>query len=200
MVNQVLKYFRNGLRKRLERPNCGRYLPLWDDEKWKNYVTNINIPYIATNDFLIFLYQTKYDISCIQDENGQVLFNALDKFFYIMFEFETYFNVFLFNNIYENRMRILEDVIKYVQFNAVPAIFFDRLKLKYFELFVDLVKKTNEWNYWIRIIVVTYAKITLTKETYENAERNESDFLRNLISNIQEIFFRGVNNKIIRIQ
>lgn len=197
MVNQIIKYFRDGLRRKLERPSCGRYMSLWDDKKWKPHETCINISYIKSNEFLIFLYQTKHDMSCIQNENGQMFCNALDKFFYIMFEFETYFNIFLSNNIYQNRLEILEDVMKYVQFNQAPAKFYGRIKL--FELFIDFIKKTNEWNYWIRIIVVQYAKITLTNDCYENAERHEPEFLRGLLENMQEIFFRGINNKIVHV-
>ena len=113
MSDKIIKYFRNGLRKRLERPSCGRYMPLWDDKKWEKHESNIYIAYIRSSDFLIFLHQTKCDLSCIQDKCGQVLFNALDKFFYVMFEFETYFNVLLFNNFYKSRHEILDDTIKY---------------------------------------------------------------------------------------
>ena len=31
---EMINYFRMNLKKKLHRPNCGRYLPLWDDKVW----------------------------------------------------------------------------------------------------------------------------------------------------------------------
>ena len=145
-----------------------------------------------SNDFLVFLYQTKYDLCCIQDTNGQILYNAIDKFFYLMFEFETYFNVFISNNIYKQRVEIINDIIQFVQFNCLPSRLYN--KCRFLGLFQDLTKKTNEWNYWKRLIIITYAKIILTDYSYEYAQRNASDFLQKLIKNIEQIFDKGLNN------
>ena len=141
MTIEIIKYFKNGLKKKLKRPNCGRYLSLWDDRQWKKNINNINIAYINSNDFLIFLYQTKFDLSCIQDNNGQTLYNAIDKFFYILFDFENYFNVFISNNLYKNRAEILNDIINFSQFNCTSYRFYG--KCRYLELFQDLVKKNQ---------------------------------------------------------
>ena len=108
---EIIKYFRKSLRKKLDRPCCGKYLSLWDDKKWKKHITNIDVEYINSNDFLIFLYQTKYDLCCISSPTGQILYNALNRFFYIIFEFETYFNVFILNKIYKDRIEIINDII-----------------------------------------------------------------------------------------
>ena len=133
MTNEIIKYFKCGLKRKLKRPYCGRYLSLWDDRVWKRHITNINISYINSNDFLIFLYQTKRDLSCIEDDNGQTLCNATDKFFYVMFDFETYFNIFLSNNIYNTRVKIIDNIIIYNQFNSLPSRLYG--KFKYLELF-----------------------------------------------------------------
>ena len=192
MTSKIIKYFRNGLRKKLERPNCGRRLSLWDDRTWKKYITNIKIAYIDSNDFLVFLYQTKYDLCCVEDINGQTLHNAIDKFFYLMFDFETYFNIFISNNIYKNRIEIINDIINFKQFNCLPYRFYGRSR--YLELFQDLVKRTDEWNYWKRVIIITYTKIILTDFSYEYAQKEASNFLQELINNIEEVFNKGLNN------
>ena len=192
MTNEIIKYFRNGLRRKLKRPNCGRFLALWDDTHWKKYPTNININYIKSNDFLVFLSQTKNDLCCIYNNNGQNLCNALDKFFYFMFDFETYFNFFTSNNIYKNRVEIMNDVINFKQFNYTPNRFYN--SIQYLELFKDLIKRTDEWNYWKRIVIITFTKIILTDSGYENAQINAQGFLQELIKNIDQIFDKGLNN------
>ena len=66
----------------MRRPRCGRFLSLWDEKIWINNVTNIHLDYIKSNDFLLFLYQTKHDLCCVENANAQNLKNAIDKFFY----------------------------------------------------------------------------------------------------------------------
>ena len=188
MNDKIIKYFKDNLRKKLKRPNCGRYLPLWDDKQWRN--NGINIPSINSNDFLVFFYQTKSDLCCIQNNNGQILSNAIDKFFYVLFDLETYFNIFIANNIYQSRAEILNDIIKVVQFKCAPP----RLNYNYREIFNDLVKRTNEWNYWKRLIIVAFTKILLTEFSYDYAQRNASDFLQELINNVEQLFHKGMEN------
>ena len=150
MINEIIKYFRCGLQKKLKRPNCGRYLPLWDDTEWKKNRVFSEIPYINLNEFLYFLYQTKYDLCCIYDKNGQTIYNAIDKFFYVLFDFETYFNVLISCGIYKNRVEVINDIITFNQLNFLPRRLHN--KYKFIELFKDLVKKTNEWEYWKRVV------------------------------------------------
>ena len=190
MSNEIIKYFKNNLKRKLKRPNCGRYLSLWDDRKWEKNITNI--PYINSNNFLVFLYQTKHDLCCIEDINGRTLYNAIDKFFYLLFDFETFFNIFISNNIYQNRIEIMNDIINFNQFNCLPYKLYG--KYKYLELFQDLSKRINEWNYWKRTIVITFTKILLTNFSYEYAQRNALNFLQELISNVQKILDRGLEN------
>ena len=190
MSNEIIEYFKNNLKKKLKRPNCGRCLSLWDGRKWEKSVTNI--PYINSNDFLAFLYRTKHDLCCIEDVNGQSLYNAIDKFFYLIFNFETYFNIFLLNNIYQNKPEIMNDIINFHKFNCIPSRLYG--KYRYIDLFQDLVKRLNEWNYWKRLIIITYSKIILTDFSYNYAQRYAPDYLEELINNIEKIFHKALEN------
>ena len=195
MNNKIIEYFRKNLRKKLCRPNCGRYLSIWDKKKWKKNITNI--PQIDANDFLSFLFEAKYNLCCIQDVNGQMLCNALDKFFYVLFDLEAYLSIFIVNKIYKDRVEILNDIISFNQFNCLPHKL--RNKYKYIELFHDLVKKTTEWNYWKRLIIISFAKITLSSFSYEYAMKNSPNFLQELINNIEKVFHKGLSNQINQI-
>ena len=192
MNEEIIKYFRLGLRKKLKRPNCGRFLSLWDDRKWKNHVENISLDYIKSNEFLLFLYQTKHDLCCVNDKNAQNLQNAIDKFFYLLFEFERYYNVFISNNIYENKIEIIDAIRNFYNYNYFPQ----RLKnqCRYIELFKDLIKKIGEWNYWKRLIIINYTKIILTDFSYQYAQQVAQEFLRELIINIEKVFDKGIEN------
>ena len=148
--------------KNLKRPNCRRYLSLWDDEIWKRKNTFNNIPYINSNDFLFFLYETKHDLCCIDDNNGKVIRNAIDKFFNLLFDIG--------------------------RFNCLPYRIYD--KDKFIEIFQELVQKINKWNYWKKMIINTYAKIIL--KDYEYVQKNSPYYLKELITNIKQIFHNGL--------
>ena len=124
--------------------------------------------------------------------NGQTLYNAIDNFFYILFDCESYFNVFTSNNIYKNRLEIINDIIKFNQFKSLPYRLYG--SYRYLEFFQDLVKRINEWNYWQRLIIITYTKILLTNFSYEYAQTQAPDFLQELISNVEKIFHKGLEN------
>ena len=194
MTNEIIKYFKGGLRKKLRRPNCGRFLALWDDRIWRKYEIKLNLDYVESNDFLIFLYQTKSDLCCVEDFNAQALRNAIDKFFYLMYEFETYYNIFISNKIYRNRLEIVNDVIHFYQFNSLPGTIYYQYQYRYIELFEDLLKKIDEWNYWKRIIIISYTKIILSDLLYQYAKKYATDFLQELISNIEKVFNKGMEN------
>ena len=96
------------------------------------------------------------------------------------------------NNIYKNGAEIINDVINYKQFNCIPYRFYGHNR--YLELFSDIVKKTDEWNYWKRLIIITYTKIILTDFSYEHAQKEKPEFLHELISNLEKIFNKGIND------
>ena len=192
MSKQIINYFRLGLKKNLARPNCARFLSLWDDNKWKKHDNNITLDYIKSNDFLIFLYQTKHDLCCVENINAHNLSNAIDKFFYLLFEFEGYYSIFISNDIYKNRMEIIDTVIRFYRYNY----FCQRLRYqyKYVEFFKELIKKIDEWNYWKRLIIINYTKIILTDCSYQYAQEVAQEFLQTLIKNIEKVFDKGIEN------
>ena len=191
MSNEIIKYFRSDLKKKLKRPNCGRFLSLWDDKIWRNHIKNIELDYIKSNDFLLFLYQTKHDLCCVEDNNAQNLSNAIDKFFYLIFEFERYYNIFIFNKMYRNRLEIIDAVIYFHQYNSFPEKL--RYQYRYIELFKDLIKKIDEWNHWKRLIIINYTKIILTDFSYQYAQKVASNFLQELVNNIEKVFNKGLD-------
>ena len=127
----------------------------------------------------------------MEDNNAQMLSNAIDKFLFLLFDFQSYFNVFITNKIYSNRVEVINDIIQYKKTNYVSCRFVERKK--FLELFFDLIKKIDEWNYWKRLVVVTFTKITITTESYNQAEAHETEFLRKLLGYVEEIFNRGIN-------
>ena len=132
MTNEIIKYFKYGFMKSFKRPNCRRYLSLWDDEIWKRKNNFNNVAYINSNDFLFFLYETKHDLCCIDDNNGKVIRNAIDEFFNLLFDIG--------------------------RFNCLPYRIYNKDKFK--EIFQDLIQKINKWNYWKKGIILRTRKFT----------------------------------------
>ena len=192
MTNEIIKYFKGGLKKKLRRPCCRRFSSLWDDRIWKNRTNNIKLDYIKSNEFLLFLYQTQYDLCCVEDNNAQNLKNAVDKFFYLLFEFERYYSIFISNKMYRNRIEIINDVIHFYQYNSFPQKIL--YQYRYVELFKDLIKKIDEWKYWKRLIIINYTKIILTDYSYEYAQKVATNYLQELINNIEKVFNKGLDN------
>ena len=126
-------------------------------------------------------------------ENTEVkmLSNAIDKFFFLLYDLQSYFSVLLKNKVYTNRIQIIDDIIQYKQTNLVPKKISGCVKT--IEVFYDLVKRTDEWNYWKRLIVINFTKITISLYTYKNAEKNEPEYLKKLIGYVEEIFNRAMN-------
>ena len=192
MTTEVIKYFKNNLKKKLKRPRCGRFLSLWDEKVWVNQVTNIQLDYVKSNDFLLFLYQTKHELCCVEDINAQQLNNAIDKMFYVMFEHERYYSIFIWNKLYNNRLEIINDVTHFYRFNSFPQKI--QKQYRYIELFKDLIKKMDEWAYWKRVAVISFTKIVLTDFSYEYAQKVAPTDLQNLVNNIEKVFNKGLNN------
>ena len=191
-MDVVINYFRKNLREKLPRAICGRFLPLWDDQEWIKRPTDINLGYIEANDFLVFLYQTKKDICCHKDIRAQCLSNAIDKFFFIMFDFQSYFDILLKTEHYNNRLEIVNDIIKYKEKQTVPN---KLISLTWhLEIFIDLSKRMNEWNYWRKQIIGNFTKIVLGENNYMDIEKDDTENLNKLLYNIELLFFKGLNN------
>ena len=191
-MNTTINYFRNELRNKLPRAFCGRFLPLWDDIIWIKRKTDVNLDYIKANDFLVFLYRTKKDICCHIDVNAQCLSNAIDKFFFLMFDFQAYFEILLKTSHYNNRVEILQDILKYKEKCTVPAKLVNTIK--HMELFIDLSKKINEWDYWRKQIIGNFTKIVLGANNYKAIEKDDAENLEKLLNNIELLFFKGLNS------
>ena len=88
----------------------------------------------------------------------------------------------------------MEDIIKFYQFNSLPHRIYYQQQYRYVELFKDLLKKIDEWNYWKTLIIISYTKIILTDYGYDYAQRIATDFLQELISNIEKVFNKGLEN------
>ena len=192
-MSEIISYFRKNLRKGLPRAMCGRFLPLWDDSRWVKRPTEICLDYIEANDFLVFLFQTKKDICCHTDVAAQCLTNATDKFFFLMFDFQSYFDIFIKNKCYQHRLEVLNDVYNYKTRGIIPSKLIG--VTKYLELFIDLSKKINEWDFWRRQVIINFVKIFLGKDVYNSACQSDMKYLQKFISNVEEYFFCGLNDK-----
>ena len=192
-MNASINYFRNQLRSRLRRATCARFLPLWDDKDWTKRETDIDLDYVQANDFLVFLYQTKKDICCHYDITAQCLSNAIDKFFFLMFDFQSYFNVLINAKYYNNRIEIVKDALKYKTVNTIPHKLISNIK--YLELFMDLCKRIDEWDFWRRQVIINFVKVSLGRDTYKSSQNNDEEYLRKFISNVEKLFYIGLNNQ-----
>ena len=190
MSAEIINYFRSNLKRKLKRANCLRYLPLWDDKVWVKREVDINLDYIAANEFIVFLYQTKEDMCCMEIPQAKMFSNAVDKFLFLLYDFQGYFNVLIHNKLYERRCEIIDDLQQYRQKNIFSKKYVARIKL--LEVFLDLNKKLNEWIYWKRMVIVSFTKILLTPEHYMSAEKNTPDYLIQLISYVEQLFNKGL--------
>ena len=191
-MDVVINYFRKNLREKLPRALCGRFLPLWDDEKWIKHPTDINLDYINANDFLVFLYQTKKDTCCHIDIRAQALSNAIDKFFFTMFDFQSYFDILLKTEYYNNLVEIVNDIEKFKENKKIPTKLISNIY--YLEIFIDLSKKMDEWNFWQKDIIRNFCKIVLGEQNYNGIEKNDAANLIKLLYNIEILFFKGLEN------
>ena len=174
-ATEVINYFRDNLRRKLKRANCGRYLPLWDDKCWVKREVDIDLDYIVANEFVVFLYQTREDMCCMQNPPQAKLFsNAIDKFLFLLFDFQGYFNILMKNKLYKTRAEIISDITRYRRTNIFSNKYVARIKL--LEVFLDLNKKLNEWIYWKRTIIINFVKILLTSDSYNAAINHTPDY------------------------
>ena len=188
----MINYFRTNLKKKVYRPNCGRFLPLWDDINWRKREVDINLDYINANDFIIFLYQTKQDMCCMELPQAKMFVNGIDKFLFILYDFQRYFNILVQTKLYKRKCEVIDDLLYYRNKGIYPQRFMTHINL--IEIFLDLNKKLNDWIYWRKIIIHSFAKILLTPETYLCAQKQSPDYLNQLISYIEQLFNEGINS------
>ena len=190
-LGQIIDYFRDELRKKLQRPACQRTLTLWDQVYWLKSM-NIHANFlINTNDFLQFWYRTCHELCCVNDSRAIILRNALDKYFYFLFDFEFYFNFFIDRKTFKNAEDIMTAVVHY---NLDKKNLKSKLKRnkELHELFKQLVNRVNEWNYWKKVIIVEFIKINIGEAAYEKAKQDSLDGLTELLRNTEILWDRGV--------
>ena len=189
-LGEIIDYFRNELRNKLKRPNCGRTLLLWDQEHF--HKSNLSVHFlINSNDFLYFWYQTSFELRCVNNPTAINLKNALDKYFYFMLDFENYFSIFISKRTFTTRKRIMDAVIDYnLDKNKI------RSKVKrnkeVYELFKEFVNRVNEWNYWKKIIITEFMKINIGHQVYQAAQKNSINGLLELMQNTEKLFDKGI--------
>ena len=194
-IGQIIDYFRDELRKKLQRPTCQKLLTLWDQVYWLKS-NNIHTHFlINTNDFLQFWYRTCYELCCVQDIRAIILKNALDKYFYFLLDFENYFCTFIERKIFTKRNDIMIAVVNY---NLDKKNLKSKLRRnkELQDLFKELVNRVNEWNYWKKVIIVTFVKINIGEAAYEKAREDSPDGLVKLLENTEEIWDKGIQGAI----
>ena len=194
-LGQIIDYFRDELRKKLQRPTCQKTLTLWDQVYWLKS-NNIHAHFlINTNDFLQFWYRTCYELCCVNDSRAIVLKNALDKYFYFLLDFENYFSIFIERKTFATREDIMTAVIEY---NLDKKKLKSKLKRnqQLQDLFKEFVNRVNEWNYWKKVIIIEFIKINIGEEAYEKARQDSLDGLTKLLQNTEILWDRGIQGGI----
>ena len=194
-LQQIIDYFRDELRKKLRRPTCQRLLTLWDHVYWlKSNQTQIHF-LLNANEFLQFWYRTCYELCCVNDSSAIVLKNALDKYFYFLFDFENYFCVFIERKTFKSRQDIMTAVVEY---NLDKKKLKSKLKRnkELEDFFKELVNRVNEWNYWKKVIINEFIKINIGEAPYNAARKDSLNGLAKLLYNTEELWDRGVQGAI----
>ena len=190
-LGQIIDYFRDELRKKLQRPTCQKTLTLWDQVYWLKS-NNIHAHFlINTNDFLQFWYRTCYELCCVNDSRAIILKNALDKYFYFLLDFENYFTIFIERKTFATREEIMTAVI---EFNLDKKKLKSKLKRnkQLEDLFKEFVNRVNEWNYWKKVIIVEFIKINIGEAAYEKARTDSLEGLAKLLQNTEILWDRGI--------
>ena len=190
-LGQIIDYFRDELRNKLQRPTCQKTLTLWDHVYWLKLYNIHSHPIINMNDFLQFWYRTCYELCCVNDIRAVVLKNALDKYFYFLFDFDTYFNVFIEKKTFATRQDVMCAVVNY---NLDKKNLKTKLKrnkqLEY--LFKEFVNRVNEWNYWKKVIINEFIKINIGTQAYEKARQDSLEGLAKLLQNTEILWDRAI--------
>ena len=190
-LGQIIDYFRDELRKKLQRAACQKTLTLWDQVYWSKS-NNIRTHFlINTNEFLQFWYRTCYELCCVNDIRAMVLKNALDKYFYFLLDFENYFTIFIERKTFATRQDVMSAVINY---NLDKKNLKTKLKRnkQLEDLFKEFVNRVNEWNYWKKVIINEFIKINIGEQAYEAAKRDSLEGLTKLLQNTEILWDRGI--------
>ena len=195
-LGQIIDYFRNELKNKIQRPNCQKQLTLWDQNCWikSNHIHAHFL--INSNDFLQFWFRTCYELCCINDIRAMVLKNALDKYFYFLLDFENYFTIFITKKVFTTRKRVMDAVIDFnLDKNNIRSKVKRNKQIEY--LFKEFVGRVNEWNYWKKVILTQFIKINIGEEAFERAQRHSLQGLVELLINTEKLWDKGIQGNIV---
>ena len=188
-LGEIIDYFRTELRNKLTRPKCQRPLYLWDQNYWIR--SNIKSHFIINSDeFLLFWYQTCYELCCVDTPAAIGLKNALDKYFYFLLDFESYFSIFLSKRTFLTRKGVMDAVIDYNLEKKLRSKVKRNKKIE--QIFKEFVNRVNEWNYWKKVIIIQFLKINIGQEAYDAATTNSINGLAELMQNTEKLWDKGI--------
>ena len=110
-----------------------------------------------------------------------------------MFDFQSFFNIFTQNKLYAHRLEVLQDIFEYKTKDVIPKKLI--VNTKFLELFIELSKRINEWDFWRRQVVINFVKIFLGKDVYNSSCQSDMNYLQKYINNVEQLFFAGLNEQ-----
>ena len=190
-LGQIIDYFRNELRNKLLRPNCGKQLTLWDHNYWVKVDNHFHLV-LNSNDFLQFWYRTCNELCCVEDPRAQYLRYALDKYFYFLLDFENYFNILIERKIFKTRTDIMQAVVNFnLDKNNLKSKIRRNKSIR--DLFTEFVNRVNEWNYWKKIILIQFIRINIGEQAFQASQKNNIQGFFELIKNTEELWDKGIS-------
>lgn len=140
----------------------------------------------------MFWYRTSFELCCVENQAGLNLRNCLDKYFYFLLDFENYYSIFLSKGTFQSRKDIMDAVIEFNIYNTIKSKVKRNEKIE--ELFKDLVKRVNEWNYWKKMLLIQFLKVSIDEEQYINAQKDKIILLSELLNNLETLFDKGIQS------
>ena len=140
----------------------------------------------------MFWYRTSFELCCVENQAGLNLRNCLDKYFYFLLDFENYYSIFLSKGTFQSRKDIMDTVIEFNIYNTIKSKVKRNKKIE--ELFKDLVKRVNEWNYWKKMLLIQFLKVSIDEEQYINAQKDKIILLSELLNNLETLFDKGIQS------
>ena len=192
-LGQIIDYFRNELRTKLLRPYCAKNLTLWDHDCWIKSNDIYQHYLLNNNDFLQFWFRTSNELCCCNDIRALTLKNALDKYFYFLLDFETYFHTFISSKVFPSTRKIMQAVVDY-NLNRNKLRTKVKRNKKTRELFLEFVNRVNEWNYWKKVIIEQFVRINIGEEAYKQVKEDYNSLKQfiELLKNTDQLWDKGI--------
>ena len=192
-LGQIIDYFRNELRTKLLRPYCAKNLTLWDHDCWIKSNDIYQHYLLNNNDFLQFWFRICNELCCCNDIGALTLKNALDKYFYFLLDFETYFHTFISSKVFPSTRKIMQAVVDY-NLNRNKLRTKVKRNKKTRELFLEFVNRVNEWNYWKKVIIEQFVRINIGEEAYKQVKEDYNSLKQfiELLKNTDQLWDKGI--------